>query len=103
MADHNVPVMCTLATKQAAERSVEWQDLRGLAQFVTPIDGGSRFVLDPKHEVAVRDLAERERTCCAFLTITVDVADGALRLDVTAPTEEGRQVVALIAGESATP
>lgn len=99
MADrHDTPVACTLTSKQAARQLLEWADVRRHAEHVTPIDGGVRMTLPATMSADVADLARREGACCAFLTITTVVGDGALTLDVTSENPDGLPVISMLAG-----
>lgn len=82
----NVDIVCdmTTAPDTDAERSAEYRRL-----FTTALTGrertgtGIRFrFLDADGvEDWVRDLAEREQSCCAFFTFTVTRAGGEVLLD----------------------
>lgn len=91
-------VSCTLTTKQAASRLLEWDQLQSRAEAISPIAGGARFVLGADLAEGVRDLAAREATCCSFLRLYVDETADRVTLDVTTDSGDGRRVIELIAG-----
>ena len=92
------PVVCTLTTKQLAERVVEWSDLHRHALSVARVDGGAALMLPGSLAADVEALAAAERQCCAFLTITTERIDGLLRLEVTSANPDGRSIAEAIAG-----
>lgn len=94
------PVTCSLTTKQAAVRLLEWSDVRSIALSVTAIVDGVEIIVPLDELARVRDLAVREGACCSFLTITVDACDDTAVLRITAPTAEGQQVIAAFAPTS---
>jgi hypothetical protein len=68
------------------------------AVLVVAIEGGARasFVSDPDTAARVAALAVREQQCCPFFRFTVEIAAGALALDMTAPAEAGALVAQLV-------
>ncbi|NND76289.1 MAG: hypothetical protein HKN44_14920 [Ilumatobacter sp.] len=94
----NVPVACTLTTKQAAHQLVEWTDVQRGAEQITPIDGGVRITLPASMTAAVTDLARREGECCAFLTLSTAVDGDTLTLDVVSENPDGLPVISMLAG-----
>ena len=83
----DTPVVCDPSTAQdtAEERLAEYRRLFGAAMVArerTP--KGIRFVLraDDGIEAWVRDLAAREKACCAFFAFDVSTVDGQVRWDV---------------------
>lgn len=81
-----VPDSCTLPSARRPLRLAEFDDLFTTAlreqQRLSPTH--LRWRLDPTAEATVRDLTDRESSCCAFFTFTIATnADAdALRLDV---------------------
>lgn len=92
------PIACTLTTKAAATRVLEWADLQGRATEVVRLATGARMYFDPELETQVADLAQRERTCCVFLTLTTEIVDNRLALEVTTENTDGLPVIARLAG-----
>ena len=94
------PVACTLdGTPGAfAERMAEYRRLFGehLAwRSRTPTAISFQFRAGPGVEDWVRDLARREKACCAFFDFTVTADGQEVRWDVTvADDEAARQVLA---------
>lgn len=78
MTNQHVPIVCdmTNATDTAEERLAEYREL-----FATALIGRERTVEGirfrfhdaPGLESHVRDLAAREKACCAFFTFTITV------------------------------
>jgi hypothetical protein len=80
-------IVCTLSGDDARERLDEYARLfaaafKGRERTAT----GMRWFLRAEPGVArwARDLAARERVCCAFLTIAVTVADDRVLWELTA-------------------
>lgn len=96
----DVPIACTLAATDAGRQLVEWQQLQPLASAVVPVEGGVRMTLPGSLEGQIRDLAERESTCCAFLTIGVRRHEAAdtVTLEITSPNPDAAPVIAALAG-----
>lgn len=96
----DVPIACTLDATDAGRQLEEWQQLQPLASVVVPVEGGVRMTLPGSLEGQIRDLAERESTCCAFLTIVVEPHDDAdaVMLEITSPNPDAAPVIAALAG-----
>ncbi|MGH3734580.1 MAG: hypothetical protein ACRDT6_02990 [Micromonosporaceae bacterium] len=81
------PQACTLPTAARPLRESEFDDLFATAlrsqRRLSPT--ALRWLLDPAAEPTVRDLTDRETTCCSFFAFTIDTADGAVQVDVTVP------------------
>ena len=92
------PVVCTLSTKQLAERTIEWTDLHRHALSVVQVDGGAALMLPGSLAADVEALAAAERQCCAFLTITTERLDGLVRIEITSDDPDGRPIAEAIAG-----
>jgi hypothetical protein len=94
------PVACALdGTPGAfAERMAEYRRLFGqhlAARSRTATAISFRFRAGPGVEEWVRDLARREKACCAFFDFTVTADGQEVRWDVTvADDEPARQVLA---------
>jgi hypothetical protein len=97
-----LPIACSLTSQEIGARMSEWSALMREAVTVVAIEGGARasFVSDPDTAARVADLAVREQQCCPFFRFTVEIASGALALDVTAPSE-ARPLVAQLVGLAA--
>jgi hypothetical protein len=86
-----IPIACTLTTADAESRVDEWRDF--LASSTTTSERLSghqlRVQLAPAPGVleAAVDLAQREKTCCAFFDFAIDVATDQLWLRVAVPPE----------------
>jgi hypothetical protein len=94
------PVMCDMtgATDTLAERTDEYrrlfrQSLIGRSRTGTGLR--FRFRADPGLADWVRDLARREKQCCAFFDFTVQVSGGEVWWDASvADDEAARRVLA---------
>lgn len=92
------PVACTLTTKQAAERTLEWTDLQDRCAGVEIIAGGVRMSMPASMATDVRDLARREVDCCAFLRIETTVEADVLALEITSPNPDALPIISLVSG-----
>lgn len=80
-------IVCTLTDDDTRSRLDEYARLFAAAYAGRErTAAGMRWTLRAEPGVAewARDLAARERACCAFLTIGVTVADDRVRWEVTA-------------------
>lgn len=93
-----IPVACTLTTKDAAAQVVEWTELRTYVIDVERIEGGVEMTFPLTLADAVRDLAAREATCCAFLTLVTTERRDAVELRITSDAPEAGDVIDLLAG-----
>ncbi|RNL84167.1 hypothetical protein [Halostreptopolyspora alba] len=94
----SVEIVCDMtgAPDTGAERSTQYRRL-----FTTALagrertDSGIRFRFHDADGVEdwVRDLAERERSCCAFFTFTVTRAGGEVLLDGTVVDDDTARAV----------
>ena len=86
-----MPIACTLATGDAAERVAEWRE--ALANSVTSLARPTacrvelRLVRDPGRIGMVVDLASREKACCDFFDFTVEIDTRGATLIVAVPDE----------------
>jgi hypothetical protein len=94
------PVVCDMtgATDTLAERMDEYRRLFTqslLGRSRTPDSIRFRFRADPGVEDWVRDLARREKACCAFFDFTVDADGHEVRWEArVADDEAARQMLA---------
>jgi hypothetical protein len=94
------PVVCDMtgATDTLAERMDEYRRLFAralLGRSRTPDAIMFRFRADPGVEDWVRDLARREKACCAFFEFTVDADAHEVRWETrVADDEAARQMLA---------
>lgn len=96
----HAPIACTLTAKDAAAQVLEWTDLQGQASNVVALATGARMYFSPALEAQVADLAGREATCCAFLSIRTEIVDDRLVLDVTSNNPDALPVISRLAGLS---
>lgn len=100
------PVACTLPTGALADRMNAYRAL--LAESLVAGErtaDGMRWTLraGPGVEARARELADRERACCGFLTITVTAVDGLVVWEATTYDDPAAQgVLEALAGLPAT-
>jgi hypothetical protein len=99
MADP-APIACTLTTKDAAAQVVEWSDLRTRMTNVVRVENGVEMDFPASLASTVRDLAEREATCCAFLALTTTMRGDHVELRITSDDPDAADVIDLLAGMS---
>jgi hypothetical protein len=87
------PIACTLDAESLAVRAAEWRAF--VASSVAAVEADEttlRLVLDDSESalVAAASLGAREKACCAFFDVNIEIeADGrALRFSVPAGAEE---------------
>lgn len=98
--DHrSLDVACELDAAGMETRGDEWRNLRErwVDEVEPRADGVRLWLVDGAWEAA-QDLAGREAACCGFLDFELGAEGDRLRLDITSPVEEGRAVIAALAG-----
>lgn len=98
MSVEPAPVACTLTQSAAADQTLEWADLRLLAQSVQPIAAGVRMVFPIDLLSRIEELVRREAACCAFLDIRAAQDGGVLVVDLASENVDARAVISLLAG-----
>jgi hypothetical protein len=93
-----IAVACTLTTKDAATQVIEWADLRSHMTSVERIEDGVEMTFPIAMAGDVRDLAAREATCCAFLTLVTAECGDEVELRITSDAQEAAGVIDLLAG-----
>jgi hypothetical protein len=83
-----IPIVCDMtdAPDTADERLAEYHELFGTVLIGREhTDGGIRFTFraDPGVADHVRDLAAREKACCAFFDFVVDERDDVVTMDAS--------------------
>ncbi|MDQ5807088.1 MAG: hypothetical protein M3320_00255 [Actinomycetota bacterium] len=100
VAAKDAPVACSLTPSQYQERTRELSDLaaRALTER-TEIHGGRRltFIDLPGVERELRAAVAAESSCCPFLAMRLERAEGRLLLDVTGPPQ-GQPIIAELFG-----
>lgn len=89
---------CSLAPADIPDRLREWRDLRTAATEIVALPSGVRLVLPLDLAEAAADLAERERSCCSFLVITMRTGSDRVELDIRSSDPDGRSVIAELSG-----
>ncbi len=92
------PIVCTMPRGEVPDQLHQWTDLQRWAIDVVPIESGVRMTLPASLVQQVRDLAEREAACCAFLNLEVAVEGETMVFEVTAPNPDALPVIAALAG-----
>lgn len=93
-----IPVACTLTEEGAVTQAAEWADLVRHATTAERVDGGAELDFGLDLTARVKDLADREATCCAFLSITTTRTDDGVRLRITAEDPEAWPLIEGLAG-----
>ncbi len=103
-AKKSLPVVeCTLRGDDAAERVLEWDDLRSLSLHTERITGGVTSTYPLEYGERIEDLARRERGCCGgWLTVHTERLADAFRLRLTTTNPDGEQVILAMAGHEPT-
>ena len=89
----SIPIACTLDTESLAGRTDEWRQFVASSVVAVETDDTSvKLVLDETEDalVAAASLGAREKACCAFFDVSIEInADWrALRLSVPTGAEE---------------
>lgn len=82
----DVPIACTLAGDEQAERVAEWRALLD-GSHPESIPNGVRWRLPGARAGQAAELAAAEQRCCAFFDFTLHLAAGELVLEAHAPAE----------------
>lgn len=94
------PVACTLTDREARDQVGRWEGLADAVRHRAVDEHGATLWFDPSVADAVRDVAEREAACCAFLSLRRSVDRSLVRLDIDADSDEGIMVAHLLAGRA---
>lgn len=85
------PIMCTLTRDELQDRGRAWQKLLGSGLVErSRIRGGIRLRAEPGARVALFELVDLERECCAWIDFDVDESSAVM---LTAPGD-GEAVLA---------
>jgi hypothetical protein len=82
-----IDIACTLPLTEVPDRLAKLAGAAEAHRGRHPIPGGVRHRFDPAAEARVREIAELESRCCAFLRFAVSRDDDAVVLDITGPPE----------------
>jgi hypothetical protein len=90
----DTPIACNLDARALAGRVEEWRAL--VANFVVTVEAeptSVHLVLEPSQSalVAAVDLAQREKQCCPFFDVALDIGERQRRLSLRVP--EGAEEV----------
>ncbi len=94
--DDEPEIGCSLSSEEARDQLGEWEALVADAHHVERSPSTLRVTLAKADAARVRDLAEREAACCAFLDITVEETADTVVVTVASPHPEADVVVELI-------
>ena len=81
-----------------ASQAAEWAELRTRALRTHRVTDGVAMTFPDELAATVEDLAAREATCCAFLTITTTRSADGIEVTITSADPDGRPVADLLAG-----
>lgn len=98
--DPTAPVACTLTTKEAAAQVLEWTDLHGRSTGAQATEAGVVMTFPAGMAHAVEDLARREASCCAFLSMRTTVEGDVLSLEISSERLDALPVIDRLAGVS---
>ena len=98
MTRRRIPIACTLSPADMTSQAAEWAELRERAQRITRVSNGVEMTFPAELADTVEDLAAREATCCAFLTITTTRGSDEIGVWITSADPDGRPVAELLAG-----
>lgn len=66
-------IACTLTADELTETESAWKKLLGRSLVSRQeVPGGIRLAVDPRSEVALRQLIDIERECCRWITFELD-------------------------------
>ena len=87
MSSDHPPIVCTLPVERRPERNQEWAAAQQALIERDRRPGQVRLVFRASQQdrAAIRDLARREKECCAFFDFTIDEDQHTLTMLVTAP------------------
>jgi hypothetical protein len=104
-SDTFLPIACTLAPGDGAERMRRWQALAERARPIAHLSGHLlevRYPPGPDVDSELRELAAAERECCSFVTWTVSREQDHVLLRVAADPERPDDVVGIASLFAAT-
>ena len=94
-----VTLVCTLDTKDRAKRALEWGDLGALSLTSEPIHGGVASTYPVELEDQIKDLANKEQSCCgSWLDSTVVRVGDIVRLEITTKNPDGLAIIRSMSG-----
>ena len=85
-----VPIACTLTADAMVDRLAEWRGVfSGMVEKVERHDNQATLTLSRGREalLTVIDLAEREKACCSFFELSIQLEGFDARLHVEVPVE----------------
>jgi hypothetical protein len=94
------PIACSLGTEALADRVEDWRAL--VATYVVTVDAGPtsvRLVLGQSGPALVRavELAQREKQCCPFFDIALDIGARQRTLSLRVPEGAEEAMATLVA------
>ncbi|MGI9602779.1 MAG: hypothetical protein ACR2QE_12900 [Acidimicrobiales bacterium] len=93
----SIPIACTLTPDGAAAQAGEWAELRTHLIEASEVPDGRRLVFPSRFREHVHDLARREATWCAFLTLEVTDSDQTVSVEITSADPAAAPVIAYLA------
>ncbi len=97
-----VPIACSLDTGSLAERVEEWQALVASSVVDVDVDADAttvRLVLDdsPASLVAAASLGQREKRCCTFFDVAIELGPDSRTLSLRVPPGAEDALAAFVA------
>jgi hypothetical protein len=98
MSQRFEPIACSLPLRDAARQAGEWTDLHDRIVRLDYADG--KYVVEYPIGMAdeVEDLAEREASCCAWLSIATSRQPETIRLELQSENPDARPVIEALMG-----
>jgi hypothetical protein len=94
----DLAIMCTLDAERASSQLLEWTDLQERTVQAIGIPDGARLTFPAALAADIEELVERERECCAFLTIDTRIDDDLVVLSITSANADALPVIEMLAG-----
>ena len=98
MSENFEPIACSLPIRDAAQQAGEWTDLHN--RIVSSESEGGRYVVEYPIALAdeIEDLAARESSCCAWLSISTSRQTETIRLELHSENPEAQPVIEALIG-----
>ena len=96
MTEHAHPIACSLPARESRDQIGDWRALSAYRVASERIEGGYAVTFDPEVAPVVENLARREATCCAFLTIDAARTERGVRLIMTSENPDALPVIEML-------
>jgi len=91
-------IACNLTVSEAEPKALEWVGLLEKLVSSRRIENGVSMSFEPSLAPEIEDLAERERACCGFMSITTTLSSEEMRIDVTTENATALPMIESMAG-----